>query len=298
MEVIALDIGGTKISGAIVTSAGEIVNVKQRPTEAYKGAEHVLSSAFNIVESLAAEAKDFKAIGIASAGRINVEDGTVFYATPTLPDWTGRNLRDTFQSKFGVPVAVDNDVNAAAVGEGWIGAAQGLNSYVCITLGTGVGGAFVVNNKVWRGNQWSGAELGHMLLKAGGRLCNCGLSGCVEQYVSGTAIYKRYNELTGEEVKSAAQVFDLAANKDKAAIQVIDEFKQDMVYMLLSLNNVFDPQGYVVGGGVLGAKDYWWDDVVKDVNNYKPTTILPAKLGNYAGLAGAAKLALDLKGSA
>lgn len=293
MNIIALDIGGTKISGATVTPAGEMIDIKQCPTEACRGAEYILNSAFSIVESLIEKTKDIKGIGIASAGRINVENGSVFYATPNLPGWAGLNLRNIFQSKYGVPVAVDNDVNAAAIGEGWLGAARGLDSYVCITLGTGVGGAFVVNNKVWRGSQWSGAELGHMLLKAGGRSCNCGLSGCAEQYVSGTAIYNRYNELSGEKVKSAAYVFNLAAKGDSTAIQVIDEFKRDMIDMLLSLNNIFDPQGYVIGGGILGAKDYWWNDVVEGVNKYRYTNILPAKLGNYAGLAGAAKLVLD-----
>jgi ROK family. len=293
MNVIALDIGGTKISGAVITAEGEMLHIKEQPTEALKGAEHILNSTFRVIDDLINE-KNIKGIGIASAGRINVEEGSVFYATPNLPGWTGLHLRDIFQNKYNVPVVVDNDVNAAAIGEGWLGAARELDSYVCITLGTGVGGAFVVNKKVWRGSQWSGAELGHMILKAGGRPCNCGLSGCVEQYVSGTAIYSRYNELSGKKVKSAAEVFNLVGQKDPNAIQVIQEFKRDIIDVLLSLNNIFDPRGYVIGGGILGARDYWWDDVVNGVNNYKPTTVLPAELGNRAGLVGAARLILDL----
>ncbi|NLX70080.1 MAG: ROK family protein [Clostridiales bacterium] len=293
MKVIALDIGGTKISGAVVTSSGEMIDVRQRPTEAVKGAGYILDSAFSIIDDLIANTPGIKGIGIASAGRINVEDGSVLYATPNLPGWTGLNLRKIFLSKYSVPVIADNDVNAAAIGEGWLGAAKDLDSYVCITLGTGVGGAFVVDNKVWRGNHWSGAELGHMILKAGGCPCNCGLSGCAEQYVSGTAIYKRYNEMSIKKVKSAYEVFEQLKRNDSKARIVIDEFKQDLTDMLLSLNNIFDPQGYVIGGGLLGAREYWWDDVVNGVNQYKPTKLLPAKLGNHAGLAGAAKLIIE-----
>lgn len=293
MNVIALDIGGTKISGAVIESSGKMIEVRQCPTEAMKGAEHIINSAFNIIDDLTCNEYNVKGIGIASAGRINVEEGSVFYATPNLPGWTGLNLKKIFENKYGVPTIIDNDVNGAAIGEGWLGAAREINSYVCITLGTGVGGAFVIDGKIWRGSQWSGAELGHMILKAGGRPCNCGLSGCVEQYVSGTAIYNRYNELSTDEVKSAAEVFNLFKQGESHAVQTIREFKRDMIDMILSLNNIFDPQGYVIGGGLLGAKNYWWDDVVREVNEYKPTKILAAELGNQAGLVGAAKLILD-----
>jgi len=293
MNVIALDIGGTKISGAVITSSGEMIEFRQSPTEPIKGAEYIINSVFNIIDDLISNGYDYKGIGIASAGRINVEEGSVFYATPNLPGWTGLNLRNIFEDKYRVPVIIENDVNAAAIGESWLGAARELKSFVCITLGTGVGGAFVADGKVWRGNKWSGAELGHMILRAGGRPCNCGLSGCVEQYVSGTAIYNRYNEISTDKVKSAAEVFNLFKQGIPNAVRVIEEFKQDMVYTLLSLNNVFDPQGYVIGGGLLGAKDCWWDDVVRGVNEYKSTIILPAKLGNRAGLAGASKMILD-----
>lgn len=294
MKVIALDIGGTKISGAIISSEGIIQKPKALPTEAYKGADHILNSTFKIIDELLDEEQSVEGIGIASAGRINVENGTVVFATPNLPGWTGLNLRDIYQSRYHVPVAVDNDVNAAAVGEGWLGAARNLDSFVCITLGTGVGGAFVVGQKVWRGHKWSGAELGHFLLKAGGRSCNCGLTGCTEQYISGTAIFNRYNEISNANLTSAAEVFRLAGNKEEYAVQVIEEFIKDLSDTILSLNNIFDPQGYVIGGGLLGAKEFWWDDVCKGVNQYKSTNILPAELENQAGLAGAAKLVFDI----
>lgn len=293
MNVIALDIGGTKISGAIITSMGDIVSVRQCPTEAVKGAEFILNSAFNIIDELRGNNHNIKGIGIASAGRINFSEGSVTYATSNLPGWTGLNLRNIFQNKYNLPTVIDNDVNAAAIGEGWLGAARELDSYICLTLGTGVGGAFVSNNRLWRGSQWNGAELGHMILKADGRSCNCGLSGCVEQYISGTAIYNRYNELSKGHENSAAEVFRKLAEKDRNAERTIDEFKVDLIDTILSLNNIFDPQGYILGGGILKAKDYWWDDVVRGVNNYRITTILPAQLGNNAGLAGAARLILD-----
>jgi glucokinase len=294
MKVIALDIGGTKISGAVISSEGVIQEPKALPTEAHKGADHILNTTYKIIDQLLEEGQSVEGIGIASAGRINVENGLVVFATPNLPGWTGLNLRDIYQSRYHLPVAVDNDVNAAAVGEGWLGAARDLHSFVCITLGTGVGGAFVVGQKVWRGHNWSGAELGHFILKAGGRPCNCGLRGCTEQYISGTAIFNRYNEISNANLTSAAAVFQLAGKKEPKGVQVIEEFKRDLSDTILSLNNIFDPQGYVIGGGLLGAKDLWWDDVCNSVNQYKATNILPAELENQAGLAGAARLVLDL----
>jgi len=294
MKVIALDIGGTKISGAVISSEGVINKPKALPTEAHKGADHILNTTYQIIDQLLEEEQSVEGIGIASAGRINVENGLVVFATPNLPRWTGLNLRDIYQGRYNLPVAVDNDVNAAAVGEGWLGAARALHSFVCITLGTGVGGAFVVGQKVWRGHNWSGAELGHFILKSGGRLCNCGLRGCTEQYISGTAIFNRYNEISNANLTSAAEVFNLAEKKDPNGVQVIEEFKKDLSDTILSLNNVFDPQGYVIGGGLLGARELWWDDVCSNVNQYKATKILPAELENQAGLAGAARLVLDI----
>jgi glucokinase len=293
MNIIALDIGGTKISGAILTSDGMLRKRMEQPTEAFKGAEHILNVTYHIIEELMNGETSVDGIGIASAGRINVEEGSVAFATPNLPGWTGLHLKEIYESRYHIPVVIENDVNAAAIGEGWLGAARQLSSYVCITLGTGVGGAFAVNQKIWRGHHWSGAELGHLLLKAGGRPCNCGLSGCTEQYVSGTAIFNHYNELSGANVTSAAEVFRLAGLQDEKAMQVIEEFKKDLIDTILSCNNIFDPQGYVIGGGLLGAKEFWWDDVVNGVNKYKPTLLLSAELENQAGLAGAAKLVMD-----
>ncbi|HHW58278.1 MAG TPA: ROK family protein [Clostridia bacterium] len=290
MKVIGVDIGGTKILGGIMDNDGNLKKLKETPTQAKLGREVILKNLFSVIDELIDE--DTKGIGIGSAGRINFDTGVVEYATDNLPGWTGCNLKEVLEQRYKIPVVVDNDVNAAAIGEMWLGSGKGYKSMLVMTIGTGVGGAIIYNGQLIRGSSWSAGEIGHMILYPEGRQCNCGQRGCLEQYASGTAIYKEYNELLGEEkVSSAKEVFELYKRNDAIAMKVVNSFVKSLSLSIMSLKNIIDPEVFIIGGGVIDSKDLWWDKLKtilgRDVN------VVPASLGGKATIFGAAKLILD-----
>ncbi|CAH0119233.1 Glucokinase [Paenibacillus sp. CECT 9249] len=298
MLAIGIDIGGTKIVGGIVDEQGNMIRSVERATEAEKGKAYLLENLERLTEELLAETSA-DAIGIGSAGRIDVHEGTVYYATPNLPDWTGVRLKQHMVDRFGIPTAVDNDVNAAGIGEMWLGAGKRYSSVVCLTLGTGVAAAVFVNREIVRGHHWSAGEIGHMILYPKGKRCNCGQWGCMEQYCSGTALFKTYNEICGKHaVSSGKQFFALLQSGDGIARQVLDAFTDDLAIAMVSLCNIYDPEVFIIGGGLIETQSYWWDAMLEKIGRYaneavRRPVVLPARFKNQAGLLGAAKLAFD-----
>lgn len=293
MNYAALDIGGTKILSGLVTEWGDILKRHEVPTYAELGAEHVLSSAYQLVNDIVSESKDIAAIGISTAGRVDTDKGMVVYATETLPGWTNTPLKHLFENKFGIPVHVENDVNAAAIGESWIGAGADLKSFVGVWLGTGVGGAFYHDGGIWHGAGWNAAEIGHTMMRARGRACSCGLNGCVEQYLSGTAIGNRYSELTHGDRFTAQEVFEMSAAGNILAKQVIGEFSSDLADLLISLQNLYDPESFIIGGGVTQASALWLNATQQEISKYHShVNIRLAKFKDAAGILGATKICI------
>ncbi|MEQ2129735.1 ROK family protein [Caldanaerobacter subterraneus KAk] len=290
MKVIGIDIGGTKILGGLIDETGNLLEETLVYTEAHLGREKILENLFIAIDKVID--KNVKGIGIGSAGRINFEEGIVEYATDNLPGWTGCNLKQLLEDKYKIPAIVDNDVNAAVIGEMWQGAGRGYKDIVMIAIGTGVGGAVVCNGEVIRGKNWSAGEIGHMVLYPNGRQCNCGQKGCLEQYVSGTAIARTYRELSKEKkIAGTEEVFLLAEKGDKVALEVVNDFVNSLSIAILSLKNLLDPEIFIIGGGVIGAKRIWWDKL-KEILKGK-ANITPAQLENKATMVGAAKLMID-----
>jgi len=290
MKVIGIDIGGTKILSGLVDEKGNIINQAMVYTEAKLGKERILKNLLDAIDKLID--KDIKGIGIGSAGRINFNTGIVEYATDNLPGWTGCNLKGVLEDRYKIPVIVDNDVNVAVIGEMWQGAGRGYKDIVMIAIGTGVGGAIVYNGEVIRGRNWSAGEIGHMILYPKGRQCNCGQRGCLEQYVSGTAIARTYSEVSKEKkIAGAEEVFLLAEKGDKMALEIVNDFVNSLSIAILSLKNLLDPEVFIIGGGVIGAKRVWWDKLKKTLENR--ASITPAQLENKATMVGAAKLIID-----
>lgn len=295
--VISLDVGGTKTLGALINSRGDKLREFKTATNPQQGRDGLIESLEKVIDTLLTDSSA-EAIAIGSAGRINFETGAVYYATNNLPDWTDFKLKEYFEKKYNLPVIVDNDVNVAGLGEEWLGNAQNVSSYVCITLGTGIAAAIKLGNTFIRGHHWSAGEVGHMLLHPEGRQCNCGLKGCFEQYCSGTALFKIYNELSkNSSINSGRDFFELIKKRDMVALSVLNGFKQNLANALVSLANVYDPEVFILGGGLIETKEYWWDDLIKLIENsalaknvFTPV-VIPAKLGNDAGIYGAAFLA-------
>ncbi|EHR32530.1 ROK family protein (putative glucokinase) [Helcococcus kunzii ATCC 51366] len=293
---LVVDIGGTKLHAAIINSNGEIEIDKKISTKKNKGKDGLINSLFEIIDELLMF-ENVPILGVASAGRIDFAKGEVYYATDNLPNWTGVKLKEILYHKYNKTVIIENDVNAAGLGEYWLGNSKSTKSSICITLGTGVAGAIIIEDKLIRGHHWSAGEIGHMIIHPGGENCNCGLNGCMEQYCSGTSLVKSYNEKAKNKISNGYEFFELIDKKDKVAYNVLNKFVDDLCLSIEMLSNTIDPEVFILGGGLIDTKDYWWENLISKLdkspltNIFKPK-VLPAKLGNLAGLYGMAYLTL------
>ena len=292
-KTIGLDIGGTKIQGAVIDEKGEILKTYRLETCAREGKDKVLDNISKIIDFLKTD--DIKAVGVGTPGFIDSENGIVTFAG-NIDGWTGLNLKKEIEKRSSLPVFIENDANIALVCEKWLGSGKGFNDIVMITIGTGLGGA-VYNKKMGllSGSNFQGAELGHLILHPNGEYCTCGQSGCAEGYCSGTAIVRHYEELTRNKLEGQ-EIFELVKTDDNAK-KVIDRFTSDLAWFLTSLRNIFDPELIIIGGGVINSKDYWWKEVLEKFYNYchlsEKIEIKPAKYLNDAGVIGAGRIAME-----
>lgn len=303
MVYLGIDIGGTGIKAALVDERGNILHHGETPTCASEGAACILDRVRRLAHSLAEKGGgQVGGCGVGSAGRIDHRRGHVLFASGNLPGWTGTHLGPELARTLGMPVVVDNDVNAAAVGEAWIGAAKGTADFLMLTLGTGVGGAIMFGGKLWRGARWGAGEVGHMALYPGGEPCNCGGIGCAERYVSAKALTRRANEGLGSG-RPFRGIRDVIAATEKgpgdrreAARRGVERWTGDLALFLMNLQQAFDPQVIVLGGGVVRL-GYWWDRLLEaSSRECRPrsvsTRLKRAHLGPQAGVVGAARLAM------
>ncbi|WNR46132.1 ROK family protein [Paenibacillus roseipurpureus] len=296
-KAIGVDIGGTSVKGVVCNTSGEVLMTTRVPTDASLGKDAILRAVSQVILELKTQHPDVGAIGIGTAGQVNVQTGQVVYATDNLPGWHGFMLADWVEEQFCLPVAVDNDANVALVGEAWTGAARGLTDVGMLTLGTGVGGAHIIEGNVHRGATWRGGEWGHVTLIPGGRPCNCGRKGCMEQYLSGSALVRDASEAEGKTYDHGEEVLRAAADGALGASSVLQQFQQHLVIAVMNMAWIINPQAIVIGGGVVDAKSYWWDDfLMKLKEEGLEIDVRWATLGNYAGSIGAAKLGLEKLG--
>ena len=186
MKILVFDIGGTAIKYGICKN-GHLEETKEYPTEAFRGGTHIL----NTICRLSEQYLPFDAIGISTAGQVNPDEGSIIYANSNIPDYTGTQFKKILQKLFHVPVAVENDVNSAALGEAVFGAGKGKNSFLCLTYGTGVGGAIIENKQVYHGSSFSAGEFGAIITHAEEKLSGTDpFDGCYERYASATALVK------------------------------------------------------------------------------------------------------------
>jgi glucokinase len=289
-NVLGVDIGGTKILAGIIDEKGILMEQIKVSSDAKSGREVLLSNLFKCMDELVNG--DIRSIGVCIPGFVNYNTGTIEYAAGNMPGLTGCRLGDVLKERYKIPVIIENDANAAAFGEGWVGGAKGVKDYAMISLGTGIGGAIVVNGELSRGANWCAGEFGHSILIPGGKACSCGEKGCLEMYASGTAIYKRFNELLGQnKLGGAKEVFELLKDNDKIAIQVIEEFAFYISVCLKNIGRYINSEVIILGGGLIDARELWWDKVMALIP--KEIIISPAHLGSTAAMFGAAKLSMD-----
>lgn len=305
---LGIDVGGTGIKAGLVDERGQLLHHAETPTRSSEGVSHVLDRVEQVARMVLNRSKEVPAsCGIGSAGRIDHRSGVVLFASGIL-GWTGQPLAEEFSRRLKLPVTVDNDVNVAALAEGWLGAARGVGDYLMVTLGTGVGGAAVTGGKLWRGARFGAGEVGHMTLYPGGLPCSCGGTGCAEQYVSAKALTRRSNAALadGHPFRGIRDVLGaIDRGKDgrrEAAKQGVDAFTSDLALVLVNLQQAFDPQVIIIGGGIVRL-GYWWDRLQEALSREGRARTLTVRIkrahfGPQAGVIGAARLAMLEAGKA
>lgn len=284
MTVAVVDIGSTVIKYGMVDGlSNKLFVCKEAPTNASEGAVSVLNRVADLLKPY-----EFKKIGLCSGGQI--KDGKVIYATENLPGYTGMEVAEFFNKKFRVPVAVENDVNAAAIGELAFGAARGIKNFICITIGTGIGGAIVIDDKVYSGNHGGAGEFGHFTTHKGGLPCSCGQKGCFEAYASTTALTKKAATVYGSSL-NGREIFEQIEKGNTELKKVLGAWTREIAVGLSGLIHILNPEAVILGGGIMEREDVL-NKIKKATNKYlmssykKDIKILSAKLGNNAGLMG------------
>ncbi|MEB3221603.1 MAG: ROK family protein [Candidatus Sericytochromatia bacterium] len=305
---LGLDVGGTKILASLLDGAGVSRGEWRLSTPASAGADAVLealaAAALGALSELTQEERRrVVGVGVSAAGQIDVEAGVVAYASPNIAGWTGSPVGPWLADRLALPVVVENDANAAAYGEHRLGVGQGCRSLVAVTVGTGVGGGLVLDGRLWRGGRWRGGEVGHIVVQAEGVRCNCGQTGCLEVYASGTAIARLAAEAVPGFGGTAHDVFAAAGAGDPTMRAVLARSARFMAQGLVSIASLVDPDMFVLGGGVVSQPSYlgWLGDALRDPavageRGLSPDALRLAALGERAGALGAACLALEAAG--
>jgi glucokinase len=309
--IFAADLGGTHLRAATVDASGKIhFRAKQNTpqgTDPHEIVEALVHAVDEYKRDLRNEPDGLKAVSLVVPGTVNVEHGTVVKA-PNLPCLDGFPLAAALTNKLGLPAILENDANAAAVGEMWQGAARGCRTIICVTLGTGVGGGIILDGQLWRGVDGAAAEIGHMCVDPfGGVACTCGSRGCLEVFASATAIVRmtreaspRYPEsvLHASSNLSAESIFEAGLQGDELALEI---FRRMGVYLgigLANLINILNPEMIVIAGGVVNGWDLFEKHMLHEVEERAfpllaaRVKIVRAECGDDAGLLGAARLGL------
>ncbi len=305
-----LDLGGTYLKYAVGKADGKILKKGKLPSRADESQDIVFSVMFEALRECQKEAEKqggtLKAVGVGSPGAIDFDTGCLIGSTPNIKNWANADIRGTIEAETGLPVWAENDANIMAFAESRQGAAQGYNNVICTTLGTGIGGGILIDGEIYRGSNFAGAEIGHMMIVHDGLPCNCGGHGCFEKYASATAMIRQYVELLTESGKSipnhvsAKIIFENADRGEKEADKTIEITLAYMGTGFASLINIFNPEILVVGGGVAGAGNSFITRIQRAIEEraMKPALknfkVIKAKLGNDAGFVGGISLAAEM----
>jgi glucokinase len=313
MLSVGIDIGGTKILGALVDEHGQILFEAKVPSPA-QDPDLMVSTVVDLIKEVSSHATSpVVCAGVAAAGFIDANQSTILYA-PNL-NWRNEPFRDRLQVHLDIPLVIENDANAAGWAEYKFGAGRGTKDMVMLTLGTGVGGAVVADYKLRRGGFGIAGELGHVRVVQDGKQCGCGRKGCVEQYSSGTAVVKaakklaagsgpagqRLRELKEESGElSGAQVYQALLEGDAGVYSIFREAGRYLGQAMATITAVLDPQVYVIGGGLSDAGELILEPIregfLQDLpaRGFRPEAkIVTAEFTNQAGVIGAADLARE-----
>ncbi len=303
---VGIDLGGTFVKYSLISNKGEIVFSSKLPTEADVSKERVIdniSRACQLVIDYADENMIMvKAIGIGTPGIVDTDSGVVLGGAENIVDWENIELKDILMRRHKLPVYVDNDANLMGLGESIFGAGNNAEHCVFLTVGTGIGGAVIINGELFGGRNNRGTELGHIPLFVDGDKCGCGATGCLEEYASVTGLIKRHlKRIEGKEHSypesiDGEVIMEFYANNDPYAIESVNEHCEFIGRGAAAFINIFSPEKVIIGGGISEAGEFYIEKIRKAAfgsaiddctNNVE---IVAAKLGNKAGSMGAACL--------
>lgn len=308
MYAIGIDIGGTKIAGALVDANGVIVLEERVPSPA-NDSEAMVEAVVGLIQRLSANHEVIGA-GVAAAGFIDADQSTIIYA-PNI-SWRNEPFKAKLEAKLDIPVIIENDANAAGWAEYRYGAGRGYKHMIMLTIGTGVGGAVIADSRMLRGGFGIAGELGHLRMVPDGLLCGCGQHGCLESYASGSALLRAAKELAASgapdgvrlrEIEAEAgeltglEVYKAILEGDVGALRILSELGAWLGQAVASLTAVLDPEVVVIGGGVSAAGDLLLDSIRSaylahlPARGFRPELkITTAEFVNDAGVVGAADL--------
>ena len=300
---IGIDLGGTSVKYALIDNEGVFHFQGKLPSKADISAEAVIGQLVTACKETMASAQQLgvtiEGIGIGTPGIVDETNRIVLGGAENIKGWENLNLADRIEAETHLPVQMGNDANLMGLGETMYGAGQGARNVVFLTVGTGIGGAVVIDGKLFNGFANRGTELGHVPLIANGEPCACGSIGCLEHYASTSALVRRFNKraaeagrsFSGEEING-----DLYKEGDKLATECLDEHCDFLGHGIAGFINIFSPQRIVIGGGLSEAGDFYIQKVSERAHRYVMadcavnTRIMAASLGNKAGSIGAASL--------
>ena len=310
---IGIDLGGTNIAAGVVGSDFEIAAKTSVPTARPRPCRDICAdmaaAALEAVKLAGLSIDDIESVGVGAPGVVNSAEGIIEYSCNL--DFYNEPVAEYVSERLGKPVYLENDANAAAYGEFVAGSAKGTHNAVCITLGTGVGGGIIINDRIYSGFNFAGAEIGHTVIEVGGAECSCGRRGCFEAYSSATGLIRmtkeamdahpesKMHEMMGDHI-SGRLAFNAMREGDAAAKEVVDKYIKYLAAGIANTINVFQPEVLCIGGGVCNEGDALMVPLREAVANEvyskrsaKNTKLVRAALGNEAGIIGAAFLGLQ-----
>ena len=295
---LGLDVGGTNLVAGVIDEQFQIVARCSRPAGAGRSIEEITADMAAVSSEAVRKAgltmNDISGWGIGMPSCVNKKTNLLVHAN--CFGWKNVPIYDYLEPLLPLPVKIDNDANCAAYGEALAGAAKGYDNVLMLTLGTGVGGGIIIDKQIYKGADGMGAELGHTKLVYNGELCTCGQRGCLEAYCSATALIRHAKDATGKDM-DAKMVFDGARSGDSQCQALVDDYIAHLAAGISSFITIFRPEVFILGGGVANAGDALFrplNEQLKDCTfgaaEIGVPPVIPATLGNDAGLIGAAFL--------
>lgn len=284
MNYICIDIGGTSIKYGVLDKNGVIFLEGKIPTRVTETENKILEDVKKLIEDILNEYPNYKIEGVcvSSAGVVDSNEGKIAFSGPTIPKYTGTEIKKEIEKKFNLRCEVENDVNCAGLGEYWMGAGKNSKSMVCLTVGTGIGGSVILDGKLWNGIGFTAGEIGYMNVNG--------------KYIQDIASTKYLVELVEKQKKvslNGVEIFELAKKGDKVCIDGIDEILENLSIGIVNIIYLLNPEIIVIGGGIAEQKEYLHQKIIDKVNeklisdNFRKTKIELAQKGNNAGLLGA-----------